>query len=258
METIKQFEANGYTVRIHPDTDPESPRQWDNLGHMVGWHRRYNLGDEQPTASPSEWLKDFKQDNPQAIILPLFMYEHGGVSLSTGAFSCPWDSGQVGYIYATPESIALMGTSPDRVEEVLRGEVETYSQYLNGEVYGFTITDADGEEVAACWGFYGVEEAENAAREDVPDAPATSAYVTYGEGGLRAFLVAVPGLDNMLLIEAEDASDAAAEAARDIAHKGTADGFSVGEVKVYEVPGTIRHLAAGTSFHADENGELID
>lgn len=34
------------------------------------------------------------------IILPLYLYDHGGITMSTGPFSCPWDSGQLGWIYA--------------------------------------------------------------------------------------------------------------------------------------------------------------
>ena len=36
-----------YRIRIMPDYDPSSPREWDNLGIMICSHRRYNLGDEQ-------------------------------------------------------------------------------------------------------------------------------------------------------------------------------------------------------------------
>ncbi len=45
-------------VRIIQDSDPMSPREWDNVGKMVCWHRRYNLGDEQPSYDAQEWLRD--------------------------------------------------------------------------------------------------------------------------------------------------------------------------------------------------------
>ncbi len=38
--------------------------------------------------------------------------------------------------------------------KIAQGEVETYDQYLRGEVYGYKI-DGDGD---SCWGFYGQEE----------------------------------------------------------------------------------------------------
>lgn len=42
-------------IRIEHDQDAESPRNWDNLGTMVCWHGRYDLGDEQPKCSPSDF-----------------------------------------------------------------------------------------------------------------------------------------------------------------------------------------------------------
>ena len=37
--------ANGNTIKVFVDEDPQSPREWDNAGTMVCFHRRYNLGD---------------------------------------------------------------------------------------------------------------------------------------------------------------------------------------------------------------------
>jgi hypothetical protein len=33
--------------------------------------------------------------------------------------------------------------------------------YVNGECYGYVIKDAAGNEIEACWGFIGIERAEN-------------------------------------------------------------------------------------------------
>jgi len=77
------------------------------------------------------------------------------------AFSCPWDSGQVGFIYvsildAGREWSDLEGEAlRERAGECLRSEVETYDQYLTGDVYGVVVEDANGEHLDSCWGFYG-------------------------------------------------------------------------------------------------------
>lgn len=41
----KEIINNNVRLRILYDRLPESPRSWDNLGIMVCWHRRYDLGD---------------------------------------------------------------------------------------------------------------------------------------------------------------------------------------------------------------------
>lgn len=97
-------------------------------------------------------------ENAGLVILPVYAYEHGQITISCGAFSCPWDSGQVGYIYATPEVITReFGGDADKARQCLEGEVSTMAQYLEGDIYGYQIEDADGCGVDSCWGFYGLD-----------------------------------------------------------------------------------------------------
>ena len=41
----------------------------------------------------------------------------------------------------------------------LEGEIKTYAQWSEGQVYGYTVTDPNGNEIDACWGFYDEPEA---------------------------------------------------------------------------------------------------
>jgi len=150
-------------VTIYYDLDNYSdPREWDNLGTMVCWHGRYDLGDEQPKISPSEYLEDLPEGT---VTLPLYLYDHGSITMNTSGFSCPWDSRQVGFIYATPEDIAKGGADPELTLEILKGEVETYDQYLRGDIYGYVVEkgeacdhgDTHWERMDSCWGYFGDE-----------------------------------------------------------------------------------------------------
>jgi hypothetical protein len=151
----------------------DSPRDWDNLGLMVCWHRRYNLGDEQPRLDPADWAAWLKKEHPNAIILPLYLYDHSGITISTTPFSCSWDSGQVGYIYTTIERARdishgwkrLTAKRREAVKDMLRAEVKTYDQYIRGEVYRFTIEDEDGNYIYSGGGYYGRDDCEKEARE---------------------------------------------------------------------------------------------
>ena len=166
-------------VRIRQDFEPMSPREWDNYGIMVCGHRRYNLGDAHdiPLDSFNSWeeVEDFLVRNEGAVvILPLYLYDHSGISMSTQSFSgrahhADWDSGQVGFIYATRESIKKMQgwtkLSKERltkVEGYLRGEVEEYDKYLRGDVWGYEII-VDDVAVDSCWGIFGEEYAKEEA-----------------------------------------------------------------------------------------------
>lgn len=102
------------------------------------------------------------------IILPLYLYDHSGITISTSPFSCPWDSGQVGIIYISIKDV-LKEFSRKKMSKQLRkkaidlmmAEVKTYDQYLTGEVYGYMIEPTDRNKSIecddSCWGFYGYD-----------------------------------------------------------------------------------------------------
>ena len=125
---------------------------------------RYTLGDQCVSKDEIERIMADKE----MVYLPVYAYIHGGTVLNTSGFSCPWDSGMSGIIAISKEAIRTEYRTKritkkilDRVKSCLRGEVETYSKYLNGEVYGFEIRDESGEIVESCYGFYSEADAES-------------------------------------------------------------------------------------------------
>ena len=97
----------------------------------------------------------------QHVILPLYLYDHSGITMNTGGFSDPWDSGQVGWIYAAKDEILseyggknLTQQKREKAAQVLEGEVELYDHYLCGDCYGFELYKS-GEMIDSCWGFLG-------------------------------------------------------------------------------------------------------
>jgi hypothetical protein len=173
---MESFQVNGMTVKIMQDSDPSDPRtEFSNVGTMVCWHKRYSLGDVQPTEEPIEFLRqimetrvysetrkwvpdDISEDdinkymNKHFVILPLYLMDHSGLSISTSPFGCPWDSGQVGFIYVDKES-----KDYDDLTVGLKFEVETYDKFLSDDVWGYTIMTEKGEVIDSCSGFYGFD-----------------------------------------------------------------------------------------------------
>lgn len=48
-----------YLIQIMLDDEPLNPRtDYDNFGHMVCWHSRYNLGDEHSHNDPNDFLQE--------------------------------------------------------------------------------------------------------------------------------------------------------------------------------------------------------
>jgi hypothetical protein len=179
MEPIKSFTVGNLRVEIRADSDPPSPREDDNLGRMICFHERYYLGDEHTYrhadyAGWEELEAAIQKNEDAAIILPLYLMDHSGISISTSADrfrACDgagWDWGQVGFIVGTRAALRKEygRLTKKRIAQAIRvliGEVETYDQYLSGDVYGYEILQ-DGDVIDSCWGFYGIEHVRAEAR----------------------------------------------------------------------------------------------
>lgn len=189
METV---EYKGVDIRIHADDFPFDPREHcDNLGIMLCRHRRYDLGDDDgiDDSDCNSWndVEELimKVAKP-IVILPLYMYDHSGITINTTGFSCPWDSGQIGFIYATKETCDLLGVDKidkEKIEKYLISEVQTYDDYVSGNVYGFTVEhETDDEYIQdSCTGFFGYDHEESGLLDEaraVIDAALSSADQT--------------------------------------------------------------------------------
>ena len=165
---------SGKILEIHYDSNPESCREWDNLGTIWCSHKRYSLSDKHApkidTDDHDGWdavEQHLIKKEGASVILPIYMYDHTERSISTQPFGDRWDSGQIGFIYCTKTKIKsefhikkITKKLKERVIECLKGEIETYSQYVRGEVYGFKLIQIDMStqeriELESCWGFFG-------------------------------------------------------------------------------------------------------
>lgn len=184
-------------LKIIQDNSPESPREWDNLGTMFCEHRRYNLGDKNAQDISVYNYKTEQRETPDKgyTVLPLYLYDHSGITMSTGRFSCPWDSGCVGYIYVSDKDAKenygwkiITKKRREIIAKHLKAEVETYDQYLTGDVYGFEFESVavypDGREEVqdtdSCWGFYGSDPEKNGMADhlivDIKDCEVTTSW----------------------------------------------------------------------------------
>lgn len=188
------------TLKIVPDLSPANPRHdWDHASTMACQHRRYDLGDKdgmdrlQSAIRASRYYSRCWNDLDgvdlivvalpkckDILALPLYLYDHSGISMSTSRgypFNCPWDSGQVGFIFMDkPTALREFGGTrltpaiKRRAFDLMVAEVEEYDQFLTGDVWGYVVEDAEGEHLDSCWGFYGakyaIEEGQAAARRE--------------------------------------------------------------------------------------------
>lgn len=156
------------TISVEQSDYPESPRTMcDHLGTMICFHRRYSLGDKHDLSLTQAAMLESSKD---IVSLPLYLYDHSGITISHTPFSCHWDSGRVGFIYVTKENIrkeynvkAVTKNIKDKVIQVLIGEIKEYNQYLTGDVWDVVERDADGNVVNSLSCIYGRNYAEEEA-----------------------------------------------------------------------------------------------
>lgn len=181
MGNAIQVERHGdHAICVYYDTDSESPREDENLGKLY-------------LMTSSVWNMECTEDEMKnaPVRLPVYKYEHSGIALSTSnasyPFNCQWDACLAGYIVATRDSIYeqcgwkyITKNRRKKVEEILKAEIETYSQWLNGEVYGFKVfsgvanvaddaIEEEGKDEDQCWGFYSIKDALEDARLALPE-----------------------------------------------------------------------------------------
>jgi hypothetical protein len=92
-------------------------------------------------------------------IFPVAAYIHGGVVLSLGSGSHfpdqRWDVSHVGAVLVSKKEWEEEG----KAWEAAKGHVETWNQYLSGDVYGCVLETYDKKKNQidhdSCWGFYG-------------------------------------------------------------------------------------------------------
>lgn len=170
MEQLyKQIECRGHYINIYYDENAESPREWSNLGTFYTSHRNYlpekdfykNFEHEEVFDERGGFQDSFLK---HYVALKIYLYDHSGLTISSSPFSCPWDSGLFGMVAVDVEKVkkeygwkALTSRRRRKIEEYLQGEINTYDQYLRGEVYGFQVTPIDdgGEIIDSCWGYFG-------------------------------------------------------------------------------------------------------
>ena len=118
-------------------------------------------------------LLQLLEQSGKFVILPLYLYDHSGITMNTTGFSCPWDSGQVGWIYADADCIKkeygkVTPETINKARTVMNGEVETYDYYLTGQCYGFQLFECDVE-TDSCWGFLGaIRDIQNSIKDYMP------------------------------------------------------------------------------------------
>ena len=169
-------------LEIRYDSDLPSPREDDNLGYFITMDRNHFSPDKHPTleAIVKETSEEadsqsihmaliklrIKEDLNEKVlaIYPVVKYEHGNVSYRRGT-QHSFDYSNNGFYIVTDRTAKIVGTPKKLFEKVIDQELETYTKWANGDVYGYTLYSKDGEVEDSCCGFYDIDDI----KENLPD-----------------------------------------------------------------------------------------
>ncbi len=226
MSDYYYYKENGNLYRFHIERDemPWDPRndQDGNIGTMNLYWNRYMLGDNEGEGDADDALNEIIFENvpedkydeekviyemgrgekmvliqsqPNVVLLPCYIYEHSGLSISCSDASYPfndsWDAGCAGYIYTTKEKcfeqwgVKEMSDFEWKAEAAreLVDEVKLYDKYLKGECYGFCQEkydpqDDDWIEDESCWGYYSDKWGDDLARDIADDGITSEPFIS--------------------------------------------------------------------------------
>lgn len=166
----QETDAAGLRLIIESDDNPMNPRrEFDNLCRMVCRHRRYQLGDPHNWAAPADFRRAMR--GVSHLELPLYLYDHSGLAISTTPFSCPWDSGEIGWIIVERQAVltafykkGLTYALKEQALDLMRAEVGVYDQCLTGDIWSIRVQGPDDATLGSCGGLFGLDWAINEGR----------------------------------------------------------------------------------------------
>lgn len=167
---------NLFFMTAERDNMPINPREDFNYCTICYVRNRY-LGsseyDDDRDFADSDDLVDYlaglKNRGTEFVSVPLYAYVHSGITISTGSFGDPWDSGCFGVAICTKEQVVdAFGNDNDwqqHAKDIIEGEIETYDKFLTGETYVYSIYLYNKETKEwtlenTCGGFYSNDEDE--------------------------------------------------------------------------------------------------
>ena len=166
--------------KIYYDPHAEDPCSEEDVSPFIFYfaHRRYKGGHKNAV---SPWLNDDPHCGefiPGVVeCLTVYGYDHGGLTISTTPFQYRWDSGIIGAIYITQESLKASGVTfdcPGDMRESMKKFIEYYDQYMQGNCYVVAEFDELGNQVETICGFIGDDIEKNGILDNFPveDHPA--------------------------------------------------------------------------------------
>lgn len=168
MEKVVQYKGFDIKIEYCSYSESYSPAEWDNLGTFVYKSNKYSF-DPTTDINVRNWSDaEIKELLDSSISIPVYMYDHSGISISTSPFSCPWDSGLFGYYIISKDKVKeeyggkiISKKLKNQILKYLENEIKVWNDWVEGNIFKYSIFEKD-ELLDCCGGYYGDEGIEEA------------------------------------------------------------------------------------------------
>lgn len=167
----EKCEGNGSIYVEGPQTEDDARLYYRPF---VSYECEACEGNASITLDPASY---YRKKYGARVVLPLFVYEHSGITISAGAAiedktkqndvrstgrfmgdDAGWDTSFVGFIFDTPEQVKECigdNVTDEDIEKALEQEVEIYASYLEGDVTYYRVEDDETDFDEGCGGYVG-------------------------------------------------------------------------------------------------------
>lgn len=191
-------------LEIHFDMDgsfANPMRDRDTLFNYYTWHNRYQSMQENNFGDFEEWYDSllgdgafnrqreksiknnrsvvgfandlcFNLDKAGIVAVPILCYEHSDIHYYIGNSIDYFDGSIAGVAWQRKEVLRneyhvqrITKSIREVAFKVVEAELVTYTNWCNGNVFGYILYNAEGEQIDSCWGF--VSEDDNNLLENI-------------------------------------------------------------------------------------------
>lgn len=162
MKALHVYEKDDLRIEIYQDEDAKNPRkEFTHVGTLLCVDA-FQFDDERKDRGIEDINKRVKELPEGSEVLTVCINSNGDFIASPSVEHRRF----VGVIYATPNTLAEHGISPETAKTVFEQELIEFNHYCNGEVYGYIkykkeicekCKHVELQEIDSCWGFYGYD-----------------------------------------------------------------------------------------------------
>lgn len=161
-------------LEIWNDCDVENPCENAGSWKIYSFCRNHinSVNPDKFLTDNGNWRFEYARKVNLGLVFPLSYFEHGNCvwSIKGSGPQCQWDNTEFAGVAVWEEPASNMGAKDyqTRAKDLSRF-LEEYTKWCNGECYGWTVLDDNGQIIDSCGGYIGQDYILEEIRREYPE-----------------------------------------------------------------------------------------